>query len=95
MMGFIFTFAVSVFVPQFYTDWAGSLVCPGRVEFFTIKQSYYCYTSANEFFDLRDQMFWAVFKRAIVPVFIFSFVLVTVMMKVMKFLYDRRAAAGF
>lgn len=95
LMGFIMTFALSVFIPQFYTEWAGSLVCPGRIEFFTLKQTFYCYTSANEYFDLRDQMFWAVLKRIVVPVFILSLAFVALMMKLMRFLYERRAAAGF
>jgi hypothetical protein len=47
IFGYVFAFGASIFVPQIYTEWAGSLVCPGRVEFLTFKQSYFCFTSAN------------------------------------------------
>jgi len=33
LSGVILTVALSVFVPEFYTDWAGSLVCPGKIEY--------------------------------------------------------------
>lgn len=95
LSGVIVTFALSVFVPQFYTDWAGSLVCPGRIEYVSFKQSYFCYTAPNEFFNLGDAMFWAVYKRFIAPVALICCVLAFGFVKLAEFAYQRREAAGF
>lgn len=91
----IVTYALSFFIPEFYTGWAGGLVCPGRVEYLSFKQSYYCFTAANSSFDIDDQMFWAVFKRLIFPVVPVCVILTWGFIKLAEFLYQRRAAAGF
>lgn len=93
--GFILTFAAAVFLPRFYTDWAGSLVCPGRVEYVVFKQTYYCVTGINESFEIGGKMFWAVFRRAIVPGIAAGILLVLGFVQTAKFLWRRRAAAGF
>ncbi|HEY8562642.1 MAG TPA: hypothetical protein VIL74_19850 [Pyrinomonadaceae bacterium] len=93
--GIILAVALAQFVPQFYTEWAGGLVCPGRVQYVIFKQTYLCYTSANDFFDLRDAMYWAVFKRVIFFTVPFGFLFVFGLMKLGAFLYQRREAAGF
>jgi hypothetical protein len=93
--GLILTVALSAFIPQFYTEWAGSLVCAGRVQYVMFKQTYICYTSANNFFDLGDAMYWAVFKRLIFLTVPVGFLLIFGLMKIGVFLYQRRAAAGF
>jgi hypothetical protein len=91
----IVTFGLSVLIPQFYPEWAGSLVCPGRIEFVSFKQTFYCYTSVNTFFDVRDQMFWAVFKRLIFIDLAVCFLFALGFVKLAEFLYNRRDAAGF
>jgi hypothetical protein len=30
---------LGVFVPDLYNEWAGSLVCPGRLEYMTLKRT--------------------------------------------------------
>jgi hypothetical protein len=66
---------LGVFVPDLYNEWAGSLVCPGRLEYMTLKRTYYCYTSPTTYFDLGDAMFWAVFRRAVFPAVMSGFLL--------------------
>lgn len=95
LSGVVVTFALSVFVPQFFPEWAGSLVCPGRVEFVVFKQRFYCYVSQREFFELGDAMFWAVFKRLIIPGLSGAIILALGFVKLVEFLWRRRAAAGF
>ena len=91
----IVTFALSVFIPQFFTEWAGGLVCPGRIEFVRLKQMYVCYTSPNDYFELGDAMFWALFKRLIIPAVITGFLLAFGFVKLGEYLWQRRDAAGF
>jgi|GEM_PF-6957403 len=93
--GIILAVALAAFVPQFFTEWAGSLVCPGRVQYVMFKQTYLCYTSTNDFFDLGDAMYWAVFKRSIFLTVPAGFLLIFGLMKLGVFLYQRREAAGF
>ena len=93
--GVILSVGLAAFVPQFYTDSIGKLVCPGKIEFITFKQSYFCFTSANTSFDISDEMFWAVFKRAIIPAIVVSILLGIGFFKAARFLWHRRAAAGF
>ena len=93
--GIILAVALSQFVPQFFTEWAGSLVCPGRVQYVMFKQTYICYTSANNFFNLGDAMYWAVFKRFILLTVPAGFLFVFGLMKLGTFLYQRKEAAGF
>jgi hypothetical protein len=93
--GLILSYALGVFVPQFYTESVGKLVCSGKVEFISFKQSYFCFDTANTSFDVGEAMFWAVIKRAILPAIIFSILLAIVFGKVAGFLYQRREAAGF
>ncbi len=93
--GFILTFAAAVFIPRFYTDWAGSFVCPGRIEYVVFKQTYYCFTAANSSFEAGGKMFWAVFWRALIPGIVVGILLVFGFVKTAKFLWQRRAAAGF
>ena len=95
LTGFILTFASAVFIPMLYTEWAGSLVCPGRIEYVTFKQSYYCFTAANNSFDVGNTMFWAVFWRALLPCFALGIMLVLGFVQTARFLWHRRAAAGF
>jgi hypothetical protein len=95
LSGVIVTVALSVFIPQFYTEWSGSLVCPGRIEYVAFKQAYFCYTSPNSFFDVRDAMFWAVFKRLIFPAAAVCFLFALGFVKLAEFLFQRREAAGF
>jgi hypothetical protein len=93
--GLILAVALAQFIPQFYPEWAGRLVCPGRVQYVMFKQTYLCYTSANSFFDLGDAMYWAVFKRFIFLTVPAGFLLIYGLMKLAVFLYQRREAAGF
>ena len=93
--GVILAVALSTFIPQFYTEWAGSLVCPGKVQYVMFKQTYICYTSTNNFFDLGDAMYWAVFKRFIFLTVPAGFLLIFGLMKLGVFLYQRKDAAGF
>jgi len=93
--GTILAFALATFVPQFFTEWAGSLVCPGKVQYVMFKQTYLCYTSTYEFFDLGDAMYWAVLKRAIFVTVPAGLLFVFGLMKLGVFLYQRRQAAGF
>ena len=93
--GIILAVALAQFIPQFFTEWAGSLVCPGRVQYVMFKQTYLCYTSTNDFFDLGDAMFWAIFKRSIFLTVPAGFLLIFGLMKLGVFLYQRREAAGF
>ena len=95
LSGAVLTFALSVFVPKFYPEWAGSFVCPGRIEYVIFKQTYYCYTAPNNSFDLGDAMFWAVFKRFIAPAVAVCFLFALGFVKLGEFLYQRREAAGF
>ena len=95
LSGFILTFAAAVFIPKFYPEWAGALVCPGRIEYVTFKQTYYCLTAANSSFDIGNAMFWAVFWRAVLPGFAAGILLALGFVQTAKFLWLRRAAAGF
>ena len=95
LSGFVITFGLSVFVPQFYPEWAGSLVCPGRIEYVTFKQTYYCFAAPNNSFDIGNAMFWAVFKRFIVPAVAVCCLFVLGLIKLGEFLYQRKDAAGF
>jgi len=89
------TFAMSVFVPKFFPQWTGSLVCEGRIEFVIFKQSYFCFTAPNTSFDIGDAMFWAVFKRFMLPDLALCFLLSLGFVKLAEFAYQRREAAGF
>lgn len=95
LTGFIMTYALSIFIPEFYTDWAAGFVCSGRVEYLTFKQAYYCFTAPNVSFDINNLMFHAVFRRIIFVVMpiciLFSFGFTWFA----EFLYKRREAAGF
>lgn len=95
LSGFILTFASAVFIPKFYTEWAGSLVCPGRIEYVIFKQTYYCVTGANTSFDLGSTMFWAVFRRALLPCIAVGIMLALGFVQTARFLWQRRSAAGF
>jgi len=95
LWGFVVAYALAVFVPQFYTEWAGSMVCPGKIEYLSFKQSYYCFTGPNSSFNLGEAMFWAIFKRFILPAVAVCFVLTIGFMKLAVFLYQRKDAAGF
>lgn len=95
LSGITVTVALSVFIPQFFTDWAGSFVCPGRVGFVIFKQSFYCYTSPTSSFDLGDAMFWAIFKRFLFPDIAAGLLFALGFGKAAEFLWQRRAAAGF
>jgi hypothetical protein len=93
--GLILSFALGVFVPQFYTESVGKMVCSGKVEFISFKQSYFCFSSTNSSFDVGEAMFWAVLKRAILPAILFTILVAIGFGKVARFLYQRREAAGF
>ena len=93
--GLILSYGLAFFLPQFYIDSIGKMVCEGKVEFIIIKQSYFCFTSAHTSFDIADAMFWLVFKRAILPSIAFAILLAIVFVKAARFLWHRRAAAGF
>jgi ABC-type antimicrobial peptide transport system permease subunit len=93
--GLILSFALGVFIPQFYTESVGKLVCSGKVEFVSFKQSYFCFDSVNNSFDVGEAMFWTVLKRAILPAIIFSILAAIIFGKAARFLYQRREAAGF
>ena len=95
LSGVIVTFALSVFIPQFFTEWAGSLVCPGKIEFVRLKQTYVCYTAPNDYFELGDALFWAIFKRLIIPAIAAGFLLALGFVKLGEYLWQRRDAAGF
>ena len=91
------TLAVSLasFIPKYFPEWAGSLVCPGRVQYVMFRQMYLCYTSTYEFFELGDAMYWAVLTRALLVTVPAGLLLVFALMKLGVFLYQRREAAGF
>src|SRR5215203_421006 len=93
--GAILTFALSFFIPEFFTDWAGSFVCPGRIEFVRFKQTYYCHTAANASFEVGDAMFRAVFRRFIFLAVPVCFLFALGFVKLGEFLYKRRDEAGF
>ena len=95
LAGVILSYGLAFFVPQFYTESVGSLVCPGKIEYITYKQSYFCFISAHDSFDIDDLMFSAVFKRALLPSIVFAMMLGVVFVKTARFLWHRRAAAGF
>jgi hypothetical protein len=95
LSGIVVTVGLSVFIPKFYPEWAGSLVCPGRIEYVTFKQTYYCYTAPNSSFDLGGAMYWAVFKRFIALAVAVCFLFGLGFVKLGEFLYQRREAAGF
>ncbi len=95
LSGVMIAVLLSTFIPDFYTEWAGSLVCRGRVEFMTLKRAYFCYTSANDYYNLGDAMFWAVFKRLVLPAVTVCFVFVIGLIKLGEFFHKHRAAAGF
>jgi|SRR5215213_11399093 len=95
LSGVIITFALSFFIPEFYTEWAGSFVCSGKIEYVKLKQTYFCYTSPNDYFDLGDAMFWALFKRFIIPAIAVCFLLALGFVKLGEFFYQRKEAAGF
>jgi hypothetical protein len=67
LSGIMLAVMLGFFVPEFFNEWAGKLVCAGKLEYMTLKRTYFCYASPNEFYDLGDQMFWAVFKRFVFP----------------------------
>ncbi len=93
--GFLLSYGVAFFLPQFYPESIGKMVCQGKVEYFTFKQSYFCLTAANTWQDIADPMFWVVFKRAILPSIAFAILFAIIFVKVARFLWHRRAAAGF
>jgi hypothetical protein len=93
--GLILSYGLSFFLQQFYPESIGKLVCPGKIEFIIIKQSYFCFTSANNSYDIADAMFWVVFKRAVLPSIAFAILLGIGFVKTARFLWHRRAAAGF
>lgn len=93
--GLILSYGLAFFLPQFYVDSIGKMVCAGKVEYISFKQSYFCFTSANTSFDIVDAMFWLVFKRALLPAIVFSILLGILFVKAARFLWHRRAAAGF
>jgi hypothetical protein len=93
--GVILSYTISVFVPQFYTESVGKLVCSGKIEYISFKQSYFCFTSANTSFNIDDAMFWVVFKRAILPAIAFATLLGIIFVKTVRFLWRHREAAGF
>jgi hypothetical protein len=95
LSGIVVTVALSVFIPKFYPEWAGSFVCPGRIEYVTFKQTYYCYTAPNASFDLGGAMYWAVFNRFILPAVAVCFLFALGFVKLGEFLWQRRDAAGF
>jgi hypothetical protein len=94
-MGIVVAVASATFVPQLFPEWSGSLVCPGRVQYVMFRQTYLCYTSTYEFFDLGDAMYWAVLKRALFVTVPAGLLFVFGLMKFGAFLYRRREAAGF
>ena len=94
LSGIVVTVALSVFIPKFYPEWAGSFVCPGRIEYVTFKHAYYCYTATNSSFDLDDAMYWAIFKRFIFPAVAVCFLFALGFIKFVEFLWQRREAAG-
>ena len=93
--GLILSYGIAFFLPQFYVESIGKMVCEGKVEYISFKQSYFCFTSANTSFDIVDAMFWVVFKRALLPSIAFAILFGIVFVKAARFLWHRRAAAGF
>ncbi|HVE59125.1 MAG TPA: hypothetical protein VNB22_20040 [Pyrinomonadaceae bacterium] len=93
--GFILSYGLAFFLPQFYVDAIGKMVCAGKIEYISFKQSYFCFTAANTSFDIVDAMFWVVFKRALLPSIAFALLFGVGFFKTARFLWHRRAAAGF
>jgi hypothetical protein len=93
--GIILAVGLSVFIPEYFTAWAGSLVCPGKIEYVRLKQTYFCYASANDYSDVGDAMFWAIFKRFIFLGVAVCFLFALGFVKLGEFLYKRKDAAGF
>ncbi len=93
--GLILSVGLGVFIPQFYTEDVGKMVCSGRVEFVSFKQNYFCFTSSNSSFEIGELMYWAVLKRAILPSIVFCILLAAAFIQLVKYLWRHREAAGF
>ena len=75
LSGLMVAVLLGVFIPEFFNEWTGKLVCGGRVEYMPLKRTYFCYTSANDYYDLGDAMFWAVFNRFVLPALTVGFLM--------------------
>jgi hypothetical protein len=95
LSGFVLAFGLAVFLPKFFPEWTGTLVCDGRIEYVIFKQTYFCHTSPSASFDLKDAMFWAVIKIAVIPSIAFGWLASIGFVKAVEFMWKRREAAGF
>ncbi len=95
LSGLILAFGLSVFIPKFFPERAGALVCAGRIDYVIFKQTYFCNLPTGESFALGDQMFWAVLKISIIPAIGLGLIGALAFVKMVEFLWQRRAAAGF
>jgi hypothetical protein len=93
--GCILAFGLSVFIPKFFPEKAGALVCAGKIEWVFFKQMYFCNLPTGESFALGDLMFWAVLKISVFPAIALGMLGSLVFVKAVEFLWTRRAAAGF
>lgn len=95
LTGIVLATAAAVFVPRVAPEWTGALVCPGRLEYVSFRQSYYCFTGGSESFDAGDAMFWAIFRRFVLLGLAIGLLAVYGLLNLGRFLYRRREAAGF
>lgn len=93
--GFILAFGLSVFIPKFFPETAGTLVCAGKIEYVFFKQMYFCNLPNGESVALGDQMFWAVLKISTIPAIALGLLGTLAFVKLVEFIWTRRAAAGF
>ena len=93
--GFILAFGLSVFIPKFFPETAGTLVCAGKIEYVFFKQTYFCNLPSGESFALGDAMFWAVLKISAIPAIALGLLGALAFVKAVEFLWTRRSAAGF
>lgn len=95
LSGLILTFGLAVFIPKFFPEKAGALVCAGKIDYVIFKQAYFCNLPTGESFALGDQMFWAVLKISVIPAICVGLIGSLLFVKTVEFLWNRRSAAGF
>lgn len=96
LFAYVVAFGLGVAITRLNPEWAGKLVCPtGRVELISFKQAYFCVVSTNDFVNIQDAMFWAVFWRVLIFSVPGCLLLTFGFMKFATIMYKRREAAGF
>lgn len=65
--GGFFAVMAGFFIPDIFTDWAGSFVCEGKMVFNSLQGKYFCYTSPTVSHDLGNTVFRTMFKMFLIP----------------------------